>query len=85
MQTMLSIFQEQEKPRLENKASFCDFCGEYCQNDNWKQNNHSIIHNGWCTKAMMFHFRVHNNNPEEINWLVKNGIDPYRSRFEQSA
>lgn len=85
--TMLSIF-EVEQPTLtrgRGEPSFCNFCGEYCQDDNWKATNHGIIHNGWCIKAMMFHFRVVHNKPEEINWLVKHGIDPYKSRFEQSA
>jgi hypothetical protein len=85
--TMLSIF-EVEKTNLtsgKGEPSFCDFCGEYCQDNNWKHTNHGIIHNGWCVKAMMFHIRAKQGNADEINWLVKNGIDPYKSRLEQSA
>lgn len=85
MQTMLSIFQEVEAPKLEKKSSFCEFCGEFCRDDYWKATNHGIIHNGWCVKAMMFHFRVEHGNADEINWLVSKGIDPYKSRFEQKA
>jgi hypothetical protein len=87
MQSMLSIF-EVEQPKLisgKGEPSFCDFCGEYCQDNYWKDTNHGIIHNGWCVKAMMFHMRAKLGNADEINWLVSKGIDPYRSRFEQSA
>jgi hypothetical protein len=33
---------------------------------------------------MMFHNRVHSNHPEEIAWLQKHGIDPSKSRFDES-
>jgi hypothetical protein len=33
---------------------------------------------------MMFHNRVHSNHPEEIAWLQKHGIDPRKSRFDES-
>ena len=82
MQTMLSIFEPQT---AKVESSFCEFCGEFCSNDTWKSINHGIIFNGWCVKAMIYHNQVHLNDPERINWLVKHNIDPYKSRFEQSA
>jgi hypothetical protein len=83
--TMLSIFEEPELKQISREPQTCDFCGEVSANGVVHMNNHGIIFNGWCIKAMMFHNRVHNNNPDEINWLVRHGIDPYRSKFEQSA
>jgi hypothetical protein len=83
--TMLSIFEEPALKQISYEPQACEFCGEVSRNSVIHMNNHGIIFNGWCVKAMMFHNRTHNGNADEINWLVKNGIDPYRSRFEQSA
>jgi hypothetical protein len=83
--TMLSIFEQPELKQISQEPQACEFCGEVSRNSVIQMNNHGIIFNGWCVKAMMFHNRANQGNADVINWLVKNGIDPYKSRFEQSA
>lgn len=80
-QPMLSIFE----PVIRDLKELieCDFCHEQMPRALF-DTNHGLIFNGWCIKAMMFHNRVHSNHPEEIAWLQKHGIDPRKSRFDES-
>ena len=83
-QSVLSLFEEPQGERVDlQQIVKCDFCGEEITRALFPM-NHGLIFNGWCIKAMMFHNRTHNHNPEELAWLEANGIDPEKSRFDKS-
>jgi hypothetical protein len=83
-QTPLSIFETATLKSLDWKSIVkCDFCQEETTLA-LMQSNHSLIFNGWCIKAMMFHNRVQSNNETELAWLQRHGIDLMKSRFDQS-
>lgn len=83
-QTPLSIFETPETKAYDwSEIVRCDFCQEETSKV-IHENNHSLIFNGWCIKAMMFHNRAVFKNEEEIDWLNKHNIDPQKSRFDQS-
>lgn len=62
----------------------CFFCGERMSNPGVMAFNHGIVFNGWCTKALMYHTRCRGLHTEEAAWLQKKGIDPEKSRFDES-
>jgi hypothetical protein len=83
-QTPLSLFETPEPKTYDwNEIVRCDFCQEETTRARY-QSNHSLIFNGWCIKAMMFHNRAGFNHEEEIAWLREHGIDPQKSRFDES-
>lgn len=81
--TMLSIFEEAVMQRSVVRDVACRFCGEVMSSA-FMDTNHGIIFNGWCVKAMMFHNRSCHNDPAEIAWLKRHGIDPQLSRFDEA-
>jgi len=62
----------------------CFFCGERMSNPSVMVFNHGIVFNGWCGKALAYHTRCQGNHTEEAAWLQKKGIDPEKSRFDES-
>ena len=62
----------------------CIFCGERYATAASAPNNHGIVFNGWCIKALMYHARCQGLHTEEARWLQIHGIDPEKSRFDES-
>jgi len=62
----------------------CFFCGERMNNPAVMNSNHGIVFNGWCMKALAYHVRSKGMHTEEAAWLQKKGIDPEKSRFDES-
>lgn len=62
----------------------CFFCGERMNPPAIMSFNHGIVFNGWCMKALAYHTRCQGLHTEEAAWLQKKGIDPNKSRFDES-
>lgn len=84
-QSVLSIFETVTERQYPDPQAIvrCHFCNEESKAVLIGQ-NHQLIFNGWCIKAMLFHNRAGYKNPEELSWLIKHGIDPDKSRFDES-
>ena len=62
----------------------CLFCGETMRRSTMRT-NHGIVFNGWCMKALCYHTRTQGKTyTEEAAWLSQKGIDPLKSRFDES-
>jgi len=62
----------------------CRFCGERMSRA-LMQNNHGIVFNGWCMKALCYHTRTQGKTyTQEAAWLSQKGVDPLKSRFDES-
>jgi hypothetical protein len=62
----------------------CHFCKETMQRF-MMTNNHGVVFNGWCMKALGYHVRNgHRLHSVEAEWLQSKGINPELSRFDES-
>jgi hypothetical protein len=61
----------------------CHFCGEQMPRG-WMPNNHGIVFNGWCMKALAYAIRNHGRQwTEEAAWLERKGIPFDADRFDE--
>lgn len=62
----------------------CLFCGETMRRS-LMRTNHLIVFNGWCMKALSYHTRNQGKTyTQEAAWLIQKGIDPEKTRFDES-